>query len=241
MAQSAATPFHQDYQKYMNPFIQSILDKQRTEGLRTFNEGIMPALSSQFIQRGTYGGGMHRGLAERAARDVQQSIGDRQMQTLAGGFQQAAQIHASDADRRLQAANQIAGLGQKRQAGNVADIATLGAQGERNRGIRQQDLDVGYNNFLRQSEYPWSQLSNLSSAISGSQIPSQALQYNQTPGTPQLNMAGQMGQLGGQLYGLRQANGGSFKKGGKVEKKTVKQGLPMHSGIGKPKRKKGAK
>lgn len=239
MSQSAATPFHQNFQNYMNPFIQSILDRQRTEGLRTFNEGIMPALESRFVQGGQYGGGMHRGMAERAARDVQQSIGDRQQQTLAGAYQQAAQTHASDADRRLQAASLIGGLGQRAQAGNIADVATLGSQGERTRGMNQQGLDMGYNDFIRQYEHPWGQLSNFSGALRGASIPSQAMQYSQTPVAPQLNTAGQIGQLSGQLYSGSQMNGGRlFKDGGKVAKKPLKKGLPMHSGLPKFKKKK---
>jgi hypothetical protein len=238
MSQSAATPFYENFQNYMNPFIGAILDRQRTEGLKTFNEGILPSLTSEFVQRGTYGSGQHRGMAERAARDVQQSIRDNQRQTLAGAYQQAAQTHASDADRRLQAGNQIAGLGQKSQAGNIADIAMLGSQGERARAIRQQDLDTGYNDYLRQTEYPWGQLSNFSSALQGAHIPSQGLQYTQTPATPQLNTSGQIAQLSGQLMSASRMNGGKlFKDGGKVAKKPVRQGLPMHSGLPKLKKK----
>lgn len=238
MYQSAAKPFHQDYQNYMNPYIQSILDKQRTEGLRTFNEGIMPALDSRFIQGGTFRGGVHREMAGRAARDVQQSIADRQQQTLAGAYQQAAQTHATDTDRQLQAAGRIADLGQRRQAGNIADIATLENQGDRQRGVAQQSLDTRYRDFLRQSEYPQAQLSGLTSALAGAPQSSQGLQYVNTPAEPQLNRMGQMAQLSGQLYGARQA--GVFKQGGKVAKKrkAVRQGLPMHSGLGKSKRKK---
>ncbi len=233
--QNAATPFHQNYQNYLNPYIQSVLDRQRTEGLKTFNEGIMPALDSRFIKGGHFGGGMHRGLAERAARDVQQSIGDRQQQTLAGNWQQAGQLHATDAARQMQSAQQIGNLAPQRQAGHLADISALESQGERGRGMRQQDLDVGYRDFLRQTEYPWSQLSNLSGAISGTPHSSQAMQYNHTPAEPQMNRSGQIGQLAGQLYGLnRYAGGQGFKKGGQVKK----QGLQMNSGLAGIKRKK---
>jgi hypothetical protein len=152
-------------------------------------------------------------------------------------YQQAAQTHASDTDRRLQAANQIAALGLKNQAGNIADIATLENQGERNRAIRQQDLDVGYKDFLRQSDHPWNQISNLSNALSGAHIPSQALQYEHTPPTPQLNRSGQLAQLAGQALGMKQYGG--FKEGGEVAKKSVRKGLPMHSGLPKSSKKRG--
>lgn len=223
----ASQPFYQNYQNYMNPYQQAVLDRIRTEGLRTFNEGIMPSLSARFIQGGHYGGGIHRGLAERAARDTQQQIGDRQQQALAQGYQQAAQIQASDASRQLDAARRTAELAQLRQAGHLADISALESQGERARGIRQNDLDVGYRDFLRQSEFPWQQLSNLQGSISGVPFSSQAMQYSHTPPEPQLNRSGQIGALAGQLYGLNRSLGGrGYKKGGKISSI-----LKMKSGI----------
>ena len=226
--EQAATPFTQNYQAYMNPYMQSVLDRIRTEGLRTFNEGILPGLDSRFIKKGTFSGGMHRDLAERAARDVQQSIADRQQQALAAGYQQAGQLHATDMSRQLEAARQIANLGQLRQAGHLADISALESQGERARNLKQQSLDTGYRDFLRQTEHPWQQLSNLSGAISGTPHSSQALQYLHTPPEPQWNRSAQIGQLAGQLYGMNRAGGNrGFKKGGSVNKNfEMKSGLP---------------
>lgn len=224
----AATPFTQSYQAYMNPYQQSVLDRIRTEGLRTFNEGIMPALESRFVRGGHYGGGMHRQLAERAARDAQQAIGDRQQQALASGYQQAGQLHATDMARQMEAARQMGELGRQRQAGHLSDIAALEASGERSRGIRQQDLGEGYRDFLQQREYPWQQLSNLSGSIAGTPYSSQGLQYMHQDPQQQLNRSGQIGSLAGQLYGLNRASGNrGFKKGGAVksDKLQMKSGL----------------
>jgi hypothetical protein len=224
---NAAQPFPQFSQEYMNPYMSAVTDRLRNEGLRTFHEGILPSLESTFVRRGTYGGSMHRRLAERAARDVQQSIADRQQQALASGYQQAAQTFASDRARQLQAARETSQLGQLRQAGQLADIAALESQGERARGLSQQGLDIGYRDYLRQHEYPWSQISNLSGTISGAPHSSQGMQYLHTPPEPQWNRAGQIGQLAGQLYGLNRMTGNQgFKKGGNVTK-----GLEMRSGL----------
>jgi hypothetical protein len=227
----AGASFPGNYQAYMNPYQQAVVDKINREGLKTFNEGIMPALDARFIKGGHFGGGIHRGLAERAARDTQQAISERQQEALARGYQQAAQIHASDMGRQLDIGRQYANLGQLRQAGHLADIATLESQGERARGIRQQDLDVGYRDYLRQTEYPWSQLSNLSAAVAGTPYSSQGMQYTHVPPEQQWNRAGQLGQLAGQLYGLNRNLGGRFKEGGSIKE------LKMNSGHPKSKKK----
>ena len=230
----AATPFTQNFQAYMNPYMQAVLDRLRTEGLRTFNEGIRPGLESTFVRGGTYGGGMHRKLTERAARDVQQAIADRQQQALASGYQQAGQLHATDMARQMEAARQMAALGQQRQAGHLADIAALESSGERARGIRQENLATGYSDFLQQREYPWQQISNLYGAVAGTPYSSQGMQYLHQQPEQQLNRSGQIGQLAGQLYGLNRASGGRglFKKGGSVSNE-----LNMKSGLASIKKK----
>lgn len=232
--QQASTPFTQQYQAYMNPYQQAVLDRIRTEGLRTFNEGIMPSLESRFVRGGGYGGSLHRRLSERAARDAQEAIGNRQQQALASGYQQAGQLFSSDQARRMEAARQMGELGRQRQAGHLADIAALESAGERQRGQEQSRLAQRYSDYLRQFEYPWQQISNFSGALSGTPYSSQGAQYYHTPPEPQLNRAGQIGQLAGQLYGLNRAGGnrGFFKKGGSVNKE-----LQMKSGLSSLKKK----
>jgi len=226
----ASNPFYKNYHNYLNPYMEAVLNRLRSEGERSFNEGIMPALASTFIQNGNYGGTLHANMAERAARDAHQRILDSQHQALASGYQQAGQMHAADQDRLLSASNNRAQLGQMSQAANIADVAALENQGERARNLNQENLDVGYRDYLRQTEHPWQQLSNLSGAMQGFPYSSQGMTYMQQPATPQLNRTGQMAQLAGQLSGLAQNFGGGrrFKEGG---------GLKMLSRI--PTKKKG--
>ena len=72
-----------------------------------------------------------------------------------------------DVDRRSAAAGQAAGFAGTRQAMEYDRLGQLEAAGQRRRGLAQQGLDMGYQDFLRQQAFPREQLNLYSGLLRG--------------------------------------------------------------------------
>ena len=125
------------------------------------------------IQRAEFN---RQGLAEQA------DIAMRGYQTLGG-----------DIDRRMGAADRMANLAGTRQAMEYDRLGQLESAGARRRGLAQQGLDIGYQDFLRQQAFPREQLNLYSGLLRG--VPVGPGQYtnvygNQPSATQQLVGAG---------------------------------------------------
>ena len=137
-----------------------------------------------------------QGLAEQA------DIAMRGYQTLGG-----------DIDRRMSAADRMAGLAGTRQAMEYDRLGQLEAAGTRRRGLAQQGLDIGYQDFLRQQAFPREQLNLYSGLLRG--VPVGPGQYtsvygNQPTATQQMVGAGISG-IG--LYNAMSGGGGGWGGG----------------------------
>ena len=118
-----------------------------------------------------------------------------------------------DVDRRSAAAGQAAGLAGTRQAMEYDRLGQLEAAGQRRRGLAQQGLDMGYQDFLRQQAFPREQLNLYSGLLRGVPVgPGQygAVYGNQPTASQQLIGAGISG-VG--LYNAARGGGGSWGSG----------------------------
>jgi hypothetical protein len=82
------------------------------------------------------------------------------------------------------AAQQLANIGQARQADVQQRIAALTGIGSQARALRQAGLDIGYEDFLRQQQYPQQQLGFYSNILRGVPVQPQRTvsTYTQQPG-----------------------------------------------------------
>lgn len=200
--------------KYMNPYVQNVLDRISNESGQFLNEKILPSLESHFVSSGAPRSGQHLRMVGQAGRDVQKDMEDRQRSYLSQAYDQAGKNFSSDQNRRLQSGENMARLGQYAQAGNIADVAALQEQGRLQQQQKQGELDVPYQDFLRQQNYPWGQLEQQSAIMHGIPAPTQTTGVVQTPGQPQVNTLGGLGSLAGSLYGARMFAG--KKRGGHI-------------------------
>lgn len=126
---------------FMSPYMENVVKRQQQNALDQYGAQA-GAVNAKAAQMGAFGGS---GIAlQRAAgnRDLQRQLGD----ISATGYQNA-----------FQQANQQANT-------NLAQQTQLGALQQQN---AQQRLDVDYNNFLEQKNYPYQQLSYYLNAIRG--------------------------------------------------------------------------
>lgn len=119
---------------------------------------------------------------------VTQQLGDQSAYRAAGLAQQ-------DEQRMLTAGGQMAGLGQLQSGLGSQDASQLMQVGALERGLAQQNLDTGYQNYLDQRQYPYQQQQFLSGILSGQNVP-----VGQSTTYPSPSVMGQA--LNGGLMGL---------------------------------------
>ena len=188
-AQAGPQGFNATVGQYMSPYIQNVLNTQMAAANRQYDITGMQQRAGA-TQAGAFGGGrdaVMRMENERARNSALQGIA-------AKGLQDA-----------------YTGATQQYNTG-LQQLSTLGAQQQ---AQRQKDLDVGYQEFLNEQNYPYKQLSYMSDLIRGTPLGMQSSNqvYQAPPST--------LSQLSG--LGLTAAAGASMlkAKGGKIkEKKT---------------------
>jgi hypothetical protein len=208
-------------QNYMSDYIQGALNPQiREANLQADYAKRNDALQS--MRSGAFGGSRQALMAAERERNANQMVGD----ILGRGYQSAF-----DAAQRYQqnlgtlgmqglqqsgTASQL--LGQLGTAEQQANLQRLGVQSQtaaQTQALEQQKLDMAYQDFLRQRDYPKEQLGFYSNIIHGlpQQMGSTQLTYQQPPslaaqligGAGSLVTAGKMANLfaeGGEVHGL---------------------------------------
>lgn len=210
-----AERFPDNYQNYMNPYMENVLNSMAHYGNRNFSENILPALQSQFISMGQHGSGQHKEFAQRAARDYGEGLAREQGNALAQGYGQAGKQFNEDQSRQFLGAEGAAQLGRMSQAGGLADLASLQEAGGHQINAEQQKLNTGYEDFLRQQQDPMNRIAQESNILQGVPIMGQNLRIDSPAPKATVNDAGNIGSIAGQLYGGRMY-GGNRKKGGSI-------------------------
>ena len=159
--------------QYMNPYTQSVTDITKREAVR--NADMMgTADASRAAQAGAFGGSRHGIVDAERERNLQTNLSDIDSRGLSAAYTNAQSQFNADQNRQQ----------QDRQYGSQAalkggqDLTQSGGQafgmqnlsGALQQGNQQQNLDVGYQNFLSQQQHPYDQLNfmkNLSGGYGG--------------------------------------------------------------------------
>lgn len=181
-------------QQYMSPYMQNVVDVQKEQARRDFARS-QAGRDADAVSAGAFGGS-RRGVVDALAEEgLQRQLGDIQAMGQQQAFEQAAnRFDADRADRQfgigqrlageqaaLGAASQLGGMGQ--QFANMgAGLASLGErqraadiQGAQlldtlGRDIRAEDqarLDMSYEDFVRQREFPAQQYERIAGLLRG--------------------------------------------------------------------------
>ena len=172
-------------ENYMNPYEEQVIGRMGDLASRQINEKIMPAIGDQFIRAGQFGSTRQQELAGRAVRDVSEGLAGQIGDYLSKGYTTAGQQAQEDLRRQAsigQAAGQLSAnemqqlgnlgtlysnLGQRAQALGLQEAGALETVGQTQQRMNQANLDLAYQDFLRQTAYPKEQISWLSSVIRG--------------------------------------------------------------------------
>jgi hypothetical protein len=189
----------------MNPYQDQVVRRIAEEGMRNFNENVLPQIEGKFVRLGQHGSSRHADLTRKAARDIQQEILGRQERSLSSGYQQAAQIFSADQARAIEAARAMAHLSGIKQGSEFADIAAQESLGKSLQQREQAQLDIAHQDWLRQQEYPSQALAYQSALMRGIPTSGISVGYSQTPGAPEMNTTGNVGRIAAQLLASRMA------------------------------------
>lgn len=198
---------------YMSPYQQGVTDVALREARQQGNLQKQAGMLGS-IGRGTFGGARQALLQAEQERGTQRTMADIQAQGSQQAYQNAQAQFNADQARREQASQYAAGLGQQlfgtglsgaQQAATglgalgtaqqTADITRLGTQqasAAQQQAMQQQALDLAYQDFLRQRDYPQEQLGFYSNILRG--LPVQLASTQQTYAAPP--------SLGSQIAGL---------------------------------------
>ena len=181
----------QQAQQYMDPYLEQVLDRQK-ESLRREAERQQAGRSAQAVQAGAFGGSrqaVQEALAEeslmRQIQDVEATGRQQAFEQAQQQFERDRQARERAQQMRLQSAEQLAALDAQAQKIGMTGaelLANLGAQefetGVQSAGLleavgkaetarEQQMLDLAYQDYLRQRDYPREQLQFMSSILRG--------------------------------------------------------------------------
>jgi hypothetical protein len=172
-------------EKYMNPYVDNVIDRSTELASRKLQEQLMPAINQNFIRSGAYGSAGQQRAVGRALRDVTGEIQSQSRAALSDAYNQGAQLQGTEAMRQLQAgqtagslygqdmsqrlaASQgLGGLGQTIQSLRGQDAAALAAAGGDQQAQTQRNYDLAYQDFMSQRDFPLQRVGWMSDIIRG--------------------------------------------------------------------------
>jgi len=181
----------QDINYYMNPFQQqvtsNVLDEMRRrsdiEGQRT---------SDAAVRAGAFGGSRY-GIQEA---ERMRNLRDQQSRTAADlarqNYQQALGAAQSQKAQQLSGGQQFSNLAGQQMNLQQRGISGLNQAGMQGQQQLQRGMDIAYQDFLRQQQFPYTQAATFSNLLSGVPAAQMTTAYSQQPGP---SMAQQLGGL----------------------------------------------
>ena len=166
--------------KYMSPYVQNVLDVQKSQALLDFDRA-QGDRNFAAQQAGAFGGsrqGVQQALAGQGLqRDMQRIQAEGQQKAFESAQQQfgadrdakfsAEKMGLGAADAMTEQSKMLAQLGEKARAGDIESAQLLEKIGKDRQAREQAGLDVSYEDFVRQRDMPREDLTFLSSILRG--------------------------------------------------------------------------
>jgi hypothetical protein len=183
--QGGTESYTDQVEKYMNPYVDNVIDRSTEIASRKLQEQLMPAINQNFIKAGAYGSAGQQRATGRALRDVTGEIQSQSRAALSDAYNQGAQLQGNEAMRmlqagqtagslygqdmtqRLQASQGLGALGQLTQNLRGTDAAALAASGADQQALTQRHLDTAYGDFQQQRDFPLQRVDWMSGIIRG--------------------------------------------------------------------------
>ena len=180
--------------QYFNPYSDYVTQNTVSEMGRQ-NEILKDQDRARATMQGAYGGSRTALLESERDRNFLNMVGQVTDQSRMSNWQNALGQYNTQQQNLLQGANQFMNLGVAQRGITDAGITSLMNASTMGQANQQQNLDVAYQDFLNQRQWPYNQLGWFLDRLSGA--PTGQSQTSQTSGTtPGPSVAGQVGGLG---------------------------------------------
>ena len=198
--------------KYMSPYQQAVTDVQTSEAQRKADiEG--QQLAGEAGKAQAFGGSRHAVLEAERQRTLARQLSDIQATGGQQAFTAGQASFAADRAAQHAGAQQIATMTPSAQLGNLTGLGALQSLGETQRSISQQPLDINYEEFVREQDYPRKSVQEYGGIIKG--FPMQPSTYTTSQQYQQSPTLGQNLLQAGALYGgIAGGLGKAFGSGG---------------------------
>lgn len=183
--------------QYMSPYIQNVIDVNKAEALRDAQKSLV-GQNLQAARQGTYGGARQLLAQTEADRNLQTKLGQIQAQGMQSAFDAAQKAQLGSAAAYGTLGDVLTRSGTAQQASDIDRLKTMGAYGDLQRALDQQQIDARYQDFLKRIEYPQQQLGQMADILRG--VPISKVGETTTTTTPPPSFASQLAGLG--LSGL---------------------------------------
>jgi len=163
-------------QQYMNPYTENVLDVQKQRATQTYQEQ-QAGRDASAVNAGAFGGDRRFVQDSLATRDLNQQMQAMDATGLASAYDRATGLFQQDETNRrlgstlgLDAASQQGSLAGKQQDMRLGLAEGLSGVGSKIQQRQQAGLDMGYQDFKNQRDYPAQQLQLYSQLLSGTPI-----------------------------------------------------------------------
>lgn len=165
--------------EYMNPYVSNVIDYAGTLANRQLNEKFLPSVQNVFGAAGQDARSTQmRRTVDQGVRDLTEGLHEQSLGALSQAYQQAGSQFSTDASRLGQLGTNLGNLSldTARTEGDLAtnqqnlalrDAAAVNAIGQEQQQDTQRSLDLAYQDFQNQRDYPRSGLDWLSNLIQG--------------------------------------------------------------------------
>ena len=189
-----------DISQYMNPY-QNLVTQNTLDEMRRRSDIEGQQISDAAVRSGAFGGSRHgvqesermRNLREQQSRTASQMAQQNYQQALAAAQAQKAQ-QLSGAGAFGNIAGQQMQLGQE----GISGLTQAGAMGQQQ---LQKGMDIAYQDFLRQQQFPYTQAATLGNLLTGVPASQMASVYSQQPGPSMAQQIAGLGMAGAGLFG----------------------------------------
>ena len=240
--QAATAIGSEDIEQFMNPYQQAVVDIEKREAQKQFEQKTLPSIRAAQVAQGSFGGTRGSLLEAQTLEGQNRLLSDIQSRGSKQAYEQALQMAQAQKTREGQAGAQLATMTPqafKAQLGELGAIQTVGEEKQRQ---EQTALNEAYKQFLDERQFPQQSLAQYQGVVQA-QPASQMLESVQyAPPAPSSSqqllgglgtLVGTYGAFGGfspgGVFGNRNAKTG----GGIGELPIVKRQFPGQIGYGK--------
>tara|TARA_B100000963_G_scaffold341056_1_gene340351 strand:- start:5 stop:937 length:933 start_codon:yes stop_codon:yes gene_type:complete len=167
-------------QQYMSPYMQNVVDVQKAQAILDAQRAAA-GRGAQAVQAGAFGGSRSAVQDALAGEALSRQLGEIQATGQQRAFESAQQQFERDRQAREQAerlgisagesltqqSTQLAQLGDLARKGDIQSAELLEKIGKDQQARQQAGLDLAYEDFVRQRDFPRESLTFLSSILRG--------------------------------------------------------------------------